>query len=229
MIPKKLSGICRLSAELISDSSPAAETIINELFSSGLAFFRDDALVNGNGALRPLGILQSPALITVNKTGGQAARTVSFQNLVEMFSRLPDSSKNAPTTAWLINGDCFPQILGICQVVGTGGGSAFLGTWTQGAVGPYPTSLFGKPIFWTELVPTLGTVGDVILGDFSYYLVGERGGIEIELSRDIFFTSDEVAVRWKLRIDGHSWVKAPLTPRYSTTTVSPFIALETRA
>jgi HK97 family phage major capsid protein len=219
----KLAGLCRLTNELLQDSTPSAEAIVTRLFSEALAFFRDESFIHGTGVAQPLGVMNSPCKIAVDPEDGQAANSVVFSNLVKMFERLPDESKDR--AIWLINGECFSQIMSLCLTVG--GGPVFLGL-NQGAVGPAPQTIFGRPIFWTEHCSALGTEGDIILGDWSSYLVGDRVNIVVETSPHLYFNSDETAIRLKARLDGQPWWSAALTPRRGTLTRSPFVTLADR-
>jgi len=45
----------------------------------------DYAFINGTGEGQPLGIINDPALITVDKEDSQAAATITYQNVVNMF------------------------------------------------------------------------------------------------------------------------------------------------
>jgi HK97 family phage major capsid protein len=72
-------------------------------------FMTEDAIVEGTGAGQPLGILNSPALISVAKETGQAAATIVKENVDKMWSRMwARARKNA---IWLINQDIEPQLL----------------------------------------------------------------------------------------------------------------------
>lgn len=53
-------------------------------FSEEFGFKVDDAIINGTGAGMPVGILNSKALVTVPKEPGQAAGTITVQNIVNM-------------------------------------------------------------------------------------------------------------------------------------------------
>jgi len=54
----------------------------------GLGWYMDYAFINGTGEGQPLGIINDPALITVNKEASQEPATITYQNVVNMFSGL---------------------------------------------------------------------------------------------------------------------------------------------
>ena len=75
----------------------------------------DDAIFEGNGAGQPLGIMNSPALVTVAAEVGQPANTILFENIVNMWSRAYGRSR--PSMAWLINQDIEPQLFAMSLAV----------------------------------------------------------------------------------------------------------------
>jgi len=67
-------------------------------------------------------------------------------------------------------------------------------------------TLDGFPIRWTGVAQTYGTAAaaakDVaFFGDLSYVYLGERGAPRVQTSLDVYFTSDEIAMRALERID----------------------------
>jgi HK97 family phage major capsid protein len=54
----------------------------------------------------------------------------------------------------------------------------------------------------TRNVPALGSKGDIVLGDMSYYIWAVRQDMTIDLSKDVRFFYDETVVRFVMRMDG---------------------------
>ena len=224
---KKLIGLCYATDELLQDAS-ALGAIISEAFASEFAFKIDDAVIEGTGAGQPLGILNSGALVTQAAEGGQLARTVVPQNIVQMWSRMDARSK--ANAVWFINADVTPQLYLMSLAVGTGGAPVFMPPGGLSAA-PYG-SLLGKPVLEIEQCSTLGTVGDIILADMSQYLLIDKGGIEGASSIHLKFNYDETVFRFVYRVDGQPTWAAAVTPFKNAATtrpVSPWVALATRA
>lgn len=220
---KKLVGYTVVSNELLADSAIALEALLQAQFGAALAYFEDDAFINGDGAGEPLGILNADALVTVAKETGQAATTLTYQNVLKMYSRmLPTSISRA---VWIMHPDTFPQIAQMSLSVGTGGSPVFIAN----AVGGAPTSLFGRPIIFSEKAQTLGTKGDVYFADLSYYLIGDRQSLTAAASPHVKFTTDQTVYRFIKRLDGRPWLDTAITPRNGSNTLSPFVALAARA
>ncbi len=220
---KKLTGYTVASNELLADNAVGLEALLMRLFGSAIAFFEDDAFFNGTGGGNPLGILNAPALISVTKETNQPAATIVSENLDKMYSRMLPSSMNK--AVWVCSHDALPSLFGMSRSVGVGGAPVFI---TNMAGGP-PMTIYGRPLIVTEQCQTVGTVGDIFFVDFSYYLLGDRQALTMAASEHAGFITDEMTWRFVERLDGQPWVDSPLTPRHGTNTLSPFVALATRA
>ena len=217
---KKLAFLGRVSTELVEDS-PNFSTQFREALTGAAGWHLDDAFLNGVGGNQPEGIRNSPALITVTAESGQAADTIVWENIVNMWARLwPGGQNNA---IWIANGNTIPQLYQMNLAIGTAGVPVFLPASQPAA------TLFGRPILFTEKLPKLGDAGDILLVDPKQYAIGMRVGVSLMISPHVYFTSDELAFRLRMRVDGKSlWDKA-LTPAEATETISPFVQLAARA
>ena len=219
----KLTGYTVVSNELVQDSAIAVDTMLSRLFGQAIAYFEDVAFINGTGAGQPQGILNSGCLVSVAKETGQAATTIVKENLDKMYSRmLPSSLANS---VWLAHPDTFPQLASLSQAVGTGGGPV----WVSNMAGGPPNSIYGRPIIFTEKAQTLGTVGDLMFVDLSYYIIGDRQALTTSASPHVRFTTQETVFLFSERLDGRMWLDSALTPRNGSNTVSPAVALATRS
>jgi len=225
LILKKCAGLCYASDEIIEDSPITLEPLLNRMFTDALGWTIDGVCLNGTGAGQPLGVINAPCLVSVAKETGQVAATIVYENVINMYGRLWRKSSGT----WYCNDDTFTQLARMKLDVGTGGSAAYLPA--GGLSGkPYDT-LMGKPVIFTEHCQTVGTKGDILLADFSQYLIGQKAGVGIQFatSMHLKFDYDQTAFRVVFRIDGQPWWPAALTPRNSSSTVSPFVALATRA
>lgn len=67
-------------------------------------------------------------------------------------------------------------------------------------------TLDGYPIVWTEILAPYSEAANAsayigVFGDLSYWWFGEHGSPRTDFSTDVFFTTDELAVRWLEEID----------------------------
>jgi len=85
-----------------------------------------------------------------------------------------------------------------------------------------------RPCVFTEKTEPLGDKGDIMLCDFSQYVVGLRSGMQFETSIHVHFTTDELLSRIIERHDGMPLWGEALTLEDGSTTVSPFVILGSR-
>lgn len=221
---KKIIGLCYVTDELLEDAA-ALESIVKQAFQNELNFMLDDAIINGNGVGKPLGIMNSACMVQQNKETGQAATTIVYENIVKMWSRLLASSR--PNSIWLVNQDCEPQLATMGLAVGTGGQPVYLPP--GGASGSPYSTLYGRPVIPIEQCQTLGTSGDILLGDFSKYLGITKGGVKQDVSIHVRFINDESVFRWVFRFDGQPVLNKAITPFKGTNTLSHFVKLQVRS
>jgi HK97 family phage major capsid protein len=212
---KKLLALCYLTDELNEDT-PALAATVERLFAQAASFALEKAIIVGSGIGAPLGVLTSPALITVAKDGGQAAGSVTGTNLSSMAARLWGPSHSS--AIWLMGNDAFGKVL---QLHETSGG--LIETGPNGE-----RLLLQMPVLLREYTPALGLAGDILLGDFGQYIVAEKEP-QFLSSIHVRFNEDESAFKFRFRTDGQPAWAAPITPENSTSTQSPFVALGARS
>jgi len=217
---KKLTGLIRFSSELNADT-PGGMGQIETLCGKGLAWYRDKAFLKGTGAGEPLGILNAGCTIQASKETGQDADTILYENLIKMMSRLfAGSFSNA---VWVAHQSCIPQLLSLSLAVGTGGDAIPAMKESNGGF-----KILTRPVIFTEKMEPLGDRGDIMLADFSQYVIGLRQDMRFDTSIHVAFTTDEILSRIIERHDGQPLWDSALTLEDGSTTVSPFVVLEAR-
>jgi HK97 family phage major capsid protein len=220
---KKLTAYTSAANELLADSAISLEALLMRIFPQAISYFEDDAFINGVGGGQPVGLLNADALITVAKETGQAATTITAENIDKMYSRmLPQSRGNA---IWIAHPDVMPQIVALSRAIGTGGSAVMM----SNMAGSAPASLYGRPLILSEKCQTLGTAGDIFFVDLSYYVVADRQSLSMASSPHVRFQNDETVWRFTSRLDGRPWLESALTPRNGSNTISPFVNLATRS
>lgn len=221
---KDLIGLAYVSNRLLRDAS-AVESVFMQAFSEETVFMVEDSLVNGDGAGKPLGVLNSPAVVSVAKEAGQAAATIVFENIQKMWSRL--WARSRANAVWIYNQDCEPQLNGMTLAIGTGGVPVYLppGGLSQSPFG----TLMGRPLIPVEYCATLGTTGDIMLVDFSQVVGIEKDAMQADSSIHVRFTTNENTFRFIYRFDAQPVWNSSLTPFKGSASKSPYIKLDTRA
>ena len=226
---KKLTAYSEVPNELRQDSAITVDALLAEIFPMAIAWYEDVAFMTGTGAGEPLGVFNSgnSALLSVAAEGGQTTKTIVWENIINIYSRmLPSSLNNA---VWVVPPDAFPELATMALSVGTGGAPVWL---PAGQDSPYST-LLGRPVIISEKVTatqgTSSTVGgDVNFVDFGQYLIGDRMAMDAQVSVDYQFGKDVTAYRFIERVDGKPWMKSAITPKNSGATLSPYVQLAGR-
>jgi HK97 family phage major capsid protein len=217
-----LFGLAFATEEILMDSPISFAAILARGFQQEFAAHALTERLSGTGVGEPLGILNAPCLVSVSKETGQAAKTIVKENIDKMRARTYRYSR----AIWLANHDTLPQLASLVQIVGVGGTP--VPYFTVSADGTQ-FLLAGRPIYFTEFAETVGTKGDLILGNWSEYIDALYQPLESAESIHVRFVEHERTLKFWLRNDGQPWWKSALTPRKSADTLSPFVVLATRA
>lgn len=219
-------------SEQLNEDVPALDAYLRSKMPEVITWKINDALINGTGAGQPLGVLNSPALISVAKEASQANGTVRFRNILDMWSRCyAPWRRNA---VWLINQEVEPFLT---SMVLTGTDPA--GTTATGVVPAYLPpgglsgnqygTLLGRPVIPTEACPQIGSVGDVLLFAGAKYLsVQKVGGPRTDVSMHLYFDYNLMSYRVTMRLGGQPWISAPIAKAKGSTTLSAFVAIAAR-
>ncbi|MBA7565743.1 phage major capsid protein [Candidatus Atribacteria bacterium 1244-E10-H5-B2] len=220
MSAEKLTCLCDSSNELIEDSAIPISEMIGYLFKAVIGYKFDEVSIGGTGAGQPLGFRNSPAVITVAKEDSQDADTIIYENLVNMFSRLPVNSYLKKNTIWISSVSNIPQLMQIGIKLGTAG--VHIPVFKE-ETGKY--YMLGKECLFSEHASLLGEEGNLMLVDLSQYALAIKAGIRIESSIHDKFTTDMSTFRAVIRFDGTPLINSALTLADGSTTVSPYIQL----
>ena len=226
---QKLACLCYATDELLQDSV-GLTGYINKWFPMEMAFRLDDAVINGDGAGKPLGIINSanPALIAITKETNQAATTIVTSNILKMWRRL--WAANRPRAVWFYNQDCEEQLATLSVPIGTAGQLFPLFAWPGSPTNPSEQPrIMGRPAYAIEQCPTLGAQGDIVLCDPTEYLIIDKGGMQMATSIHVQFVTDETAFRFIYRVNGQPIWNSPLTPFKGSNTLSPYIVTAIRS
>lgn len=212
-------GLAIATERILTDSPQSFVAIIQAGFRDEFAANGMNERINGLGTGERQGYMKTGCKIAVGKQGGQTAATIVKENIDKMAAR----SWRYSRAVWIANHNTRPQLKSLVQVVGTGGNAV-----------PYFTNeggrelLDGRPIYFTEFAPTLGTEGDLALLVPSEYLEGTYQTEQYAESMHVRFAAAERMFRFYRRNDGQWWWKTALTPKNGDT-LSPVVTLATRA
>lgn len=206
---KKGAIYCDVSNELVSDGL-GFEAQLEEALKKSLAYGLDYNFLNGQGASGPLGIRNDPALISVSKETGQGSATILYENLTKMWARMYGPCRKR--AVWICNADCIPQLMTVSISIGTAGSAVPIFSEKDGQY-----RIFGRPVLFSEHMPTVGSENDILLVDLSQYAVGLRKEISLDKSNIPGWTQDLMSYRVLVRVDGQGTWNTYITPRNGST------------
>jgi HK97 family phage major capsid protein len=223
----KLICFVPVTDELLEDG-PALESWLRTKAPQKMTSKLNTAIIRGNGTGKPLGILESPSLITVTKELSQDADSIVGANISKMWARLYAPLRR--DAVWLINQDIEPQ-LDFLAFPDKGSGFPVPLYVPNGGLSASPFStLKGRPVIPVEAASTLGDKGDIILTSLSQYMTVTKGrDIKTDVSIHLYFDQDITAFRFVLRITGQPLWGSSLAPQFGSMTRSWAVVLEARA
>jgi len=209
--PHEVAGYTVLTDKLLRNWTAAA-SVLEAQFRLAMIAVQEDAFYNGDGVGKPIGLLSSPARIDYNRA---TANQIAFADIAGMYARL----RMNMSPVWIASQTTIPQLVNIADA-----GSNNL--WVQNAAAGLPPSLMGIPVLFHERSVALGTAGDLVLADLSYYLIKDGSGPFVAASEHVYFTSNKTVIKIFTNVDGKSWLNEAIPLEGSTSnTVSPFVVL----
>lgn len=222
LVAHDLVGAAFATSRILRESPTSFLALMQAAFGDEFAAKKLDERLNGSGVGEFDGIIGADCTVTVSKETGQQADTILFENVNNMVARC----WRYGSAIWLCNHDCLPQVTTLYMPIGTSGERvAIYQPGNEDA--PFGT-LLGRPIFPTEFARKLGDKGDLVLANWSQYLEGNYGQMEEAQSIHVRFLEREQAFLFVEMNDAKPWWRSALTPKYSTSTLSPFVVLEAR-
>jgi len=210
---KKVAALCYATDELLADAV-ALESWLSRTVPLELRFQVENAIINGNGVGKPLGVMNAPALISVLRID---ANEIDATDISNMWARRWPGLKDY---VWYANPSIFPQLINLTL----GNFPIFIPSGAGFTGSPYST-IFGRPVIETEYTAALGTSGDLMLASMSQYQTINKGGVQSASSIHVQFLTDETVFRFVYRIDGQPIWNSALTPFDAGNTLGPFVVL----
>lgn len=216
---EKMMGFAYATDELLQDAS-FMTSLYGRAFTVASRRLLEDAIIHGDGEKKPLGIMNSDALVQVAKAADQAAGTITSDNIFAMWQRT--HFKNRSNMIWLAHPDTEMQLQKL-----TFNNEAIWMPEGGLSASPYQRIL-GRPVIYDDNMAALGAKGDIALVDLSQYLLLKKGSAKQDWSMHVEFLTDQMCFRMVLRCNGAPKVNAPLKIKNSSLTRSPFVTLAAR-
>jgi HK97 family phage major capsid protein len=211
----KVGALVHLSDELQADTA-AIQSHVTRKVAQAIAAKVNEAIVNGDGVAKPLGLNKAPGLITQAKSGAALAA----QDLGNMLSRIPPESVN--NVFWIVHSSFLPKIWSLSL----GNLPIFVPDWKQSPWG----AILGRPVVVSEYCQDYNTAGDVMLVSPDGYVVAVKSmGVETAASIHFAFNQGLNSFRAIMRVGGVPLASAAITRKNGSTTLSHIINLQARS
>ena len=220
---EKMMGFAYCTDEMLTDAA-----FMTGFFGTAFTLAADrlltESVISGDGVGKPLGILNSKAIITVDKESTQAAGTFLGANAIKMQARA--MPRNRDRLVWLMHPDA-EELLPYLSIQ-SGEAAKFL--WNpEGGLGNFDTQrVLNKPVLFEDSCSALGSKGDINLVDPMYYILLTKGTAKQDWSVHVEFLTDQNCFRMVYRCNGAPKIEKSLTIKNSTKTRSPFVTLAAR-
>lgn len=151
----------------------------------------EDITIDGTGSSEPLGALNNAntSLIAVNRA------TASNFTAADAFSMYQQHT-HGPNSVWMVSRRVLAKLFALQTTNNT------MVTWIANLRDKPQMLLLGLPVIVTDLLPTLGTKGDVALVNGDFYAMGLRQALTVESSIHVAFVNDVTTYRFVARGGG---------------------------
>lgn len=179
--PYSLATIIPLSNELVADATLGVNgNIVNkvsELAAQALSEREERAFWQGSGTGEPTGM----STYGVGTMSGGLTDTTRADALISTYFRLPQGYRNK--AVWVMNSQTMEKV----RKLKDNDNNYLLGSVTGS---PMPTIL-GRPVYECDWV----AAGTAYFGDFSYYVIVDREGIQVDTSSEATVASQSAFER----------------------------------
>jgi HK97 family phage major capsid protein len=192
---QKAGGLVRIPRELEVDSIVQLGQFIARYIAREMAKWEDTVFYMADGSSTYKGMKGAgKAALDAGKnltlaTGAMSANDITITHLRNLRAKV--NPKAQSTSAYYMNATMEAKLVTFNS---TANGKVYLPRGARGA------TLDGYPVRWVDVLPVFDEADhasrlQLVFGDASYHYLGERGDIRIETSADVYFATDEIAIR----------------------------------
>ena len=189
----KYAAITEFGDELLSDdfTGELPAEVVAAVGGQILNKMNEDITIDGTGSSQPLGGFNSSngALLSVNRT---TANSFVAADAFKMYERHTVGTRSV----WMVSRRVLAQLFALQATNNT------MVTWISNLREAPQMLLLGLPVIVTDLLPTLGTKGDVCLVNPDFYAMALRQALTVESSIHVKFVQDITTYRFLARGGG---------------------------
>jgi len=189
----KYAAVTQFGDELLGDdftgelpsevTAAVGGQIINKL--------NEDLTIDGTGSSEPLGAFNTnnTALIKVTRNTASSFKAVDAFNMYQAHT-------HGPNSVWMVTRNAMATLFALQTTNNT------MVTWIANLRDKPQMLLLGLPVIITDLLPALGTEGDIALVNPDFYAMGLRQALTVESSIHVAFIQDVTTYRFVARGGG---------------------------
>lgn len=188
----KLTDLCRVSVELLKDSTFDIEAYLRQEFARAFGIAEEEAFCVGNGTTQPTGIFTANGG-TVSVTAASAT-AITVDEIISLVHALKAPyRKNAK---FLMNDATVALLRKLKDQNGQ-----YL--WQPSVQAGTPDRLLGYEIYTSPYVPVAqaGALA-IAFGDFKNYWIGDRAGRTVQRLNELYATNGQIGYVATERVDG---------------------------
>lgn len=196
------AGLAVVSNQLLQDSNPSIDSLINSDLARRLAILEEVAFINGSGTGQPRGILNTVGVGAVTYTDATPTAGEILDNIITAIAKTQDDGKTEPTDI-VLHPKTWTTLIRSRE--SDGHYTIEPGFSNRSPQDALPSrTLFGLPVTLSYNVPTNLGAGTnetrIIVGDFKQGLILDRQGIVIDDSSHVYFTTNQTVFRGESRV-----------------------------
>jgi len=186
----KLGGIIKVSRELLADNSIKFEAYMANQIARGIDKAEAPTFAVGDGVKKPIGYGVT-APVGASSTFASAT-AVTADELIDMYYDLKDEYRRNAT--WRMNDNTMKAI----DKLKDGQGNYLVTKFSDGTM---PT-IKGRPVVIDNSLPDMAVNSkSIILGDFSFFQIADRGSMTIQRLNELYAGTGMVGFQVTVRVD----------------------------
>jgi HK97 family phage major capsid protein len=196
LVAQKVAATTQIGDEILADdfTGQLPGTVTEAVGTQVMNFLNEQFTIDGATAVAsggPMGALNAAntALLTVDRDTANSVKAADVFNMYERFA-------HGNGAVWFASRRVLRPLMELTLNGNT------LVTWLSNFGQKPQMMLLGYPVIISDLLPTLGTAGDLGLVNPDFYALGMRQGLTVESSIHEFFSNDITVWRFLSRAAG---------------------------
>lgn len=186
----KLGRIMKVSEEILEDSLVNLVSEIGMIFAETFGLAEETACFAGNGTSKPRGVLID-AEVGVTAAVNNA---ITLDEIMDLEYSVKEVFRRNAT--WTVRD-------GTAKIIRKMKDAEGRPLWQPSLVAGQPDTFSGKPLRTTDGMPALAAnASPIAFGDFSYYVIADRGGIFMQRLNEKYADEGAVGFKMRKRVDG---------------------------